>query len=62
MNFLCSPFKQTALAENTVYYAGLEIATNMVANATRFSSLATKNNFCLVATLATWILHDFEVQ
>ena len=36
---------------------GLEIATDMVANATNIFSLATKNS-SLVATLATTFLYD----
>ena len=40
-------------------YAGLKIATNMVANATDIFSLATKNSG-LEATLETRVLYDLD--
>ena len=41
--------------------AGLQIATDMVANATNIFSLATKN-FGLVTTLATRFLYDLDLK
>ena len=41
--------------------AGLEIATNTIANATSIFSLATKNSG-LVATLATRFLYDIDLN
>ena len=43
------------------YYAGLEIATDTVANATNIFSLATKNSG-LVATLVTRFLYDLDLN
>ena len=42
-------------------YAGLEIATDMVTNATNILSLATKN-FGLVATLDTRFLSEWDLN
>ena len=42
-------------------YAGLEIATDMVANATNILSLATKNSG-LVATLDTRFLSELDLN
>ena len=41
--------------------AGLEIATDTVANATKISPLATKNSGS-VATLATKLLYDLDTN
>ena len=57
----CYSSKNWGLAYLERLQTGLEIATNMVANATSFFSLANLN-CCLIATLVTLILHDLEVQ
>ena len=45
----------------SVHSAGLEIATDTVANATNIFSLATKNS-SLVAKVATRFLYDLELK
>ena len=48
--------------KNTMGHApGLEIATDMVANATKIFSLATKNS-ALVTTLASRFLYDLDLN
>ena len=42
-------------------FAGLEIATDTVANVTNIFSMATKN-YRLVATLATRFLYDLDLN
>ena len=44
-----------------MYIAGLEIATDTVANATNIFSLATKNS-SLVAKVATRFLYDLDLK
>ena len=46
---------------NRMYYAGLEIATDTVANATNIFSLATKNS-SLVAKVVTRFLYDLDLN
>ena len=47
--------------DNWLIDSGLEIATDMVANATSIFSLATKTSG-LVATLATRFLYDIDLN
>ena len=44
-----------------VFYTGLKIATDMVANATNIFSLATKNSG-LVAKVVTRFLYDLDLN
>ena len=48
-------------SENKTFCAGLEIATDTVANATNIFSLATKNS-SLVAKVATRFLYDLDLK
>ena len=47
--------------EKMIILAGLEIATDTVANATNIFSLATKNS-SLVAKVATRFLYDLDLR
>ena len=49
------------MARSAILCAGLEIATDMVANATNIFSLVIKNSG-LVATLATRFPYDFDLN
>ena len=52
---------KSLLSKKWYYYSGLEIATDMVANATNVFSLATKNS-SLVAKLVTRFLFDLDLN